>query len=92
VAQRFMNEEEMANVPSNCEIIYLLLHWSAKESVFKIMNESGVDFKEHIKITPFNPVCGEWGTFAATETKTVLTKNFTVHYLVTENVVLTAIV
>ncbi len=45
-----------------------LLHWSAKESLFKLMNEQGIDFKQHLHIHPFIP--GNKGMIAATETKT----------------------
>jgi 4'-phosphopantetheinyl transferase EntD len=93
VAQRFMNEDETTGAPSSDDIIYLLLHWSAKEAVFKrLHDEAGLDFRKDVKITPFRPVGGEWGIFEAAETKTAGQQVFTVHYLVTENIVLTAIV
>jgi len=91
IAPRFMNDLETAAIPVERQIEYMLLHWSAKESVFKMMNESGVDFREDIRITPFNPVFGEWGTFEASETKSLLKQKYKIHYLVTENAALTAI-
>ena len=35
-------------------IRHLTVVWGAKEAVFKIRNEEGISFKDHIYITPFN--------------------------------------
>jgi phosphopantetheinyl transferase len=35
-------------------IRHLTVVWGAKEAVFKIRNEEGISFKDHIYVTPFN--------------------------------------
>ncbi len=35
------------------EVYVLLLHWSAKETLFKVMGVEGVDFIRHLHIFPF---------------------------------------
>jgi 4'-phosphopantetheinyl transferase EntD len=91
VMHRFMSNEELENTPLTGEIVYWLLHWSAKESVFKYIDESGVDFREHIYIAPFKPLQGEWGIFHAQETKTAIRETFAINYYIADDFVLTAI-
>jgi phosphopantetheinyl transferase len=91
VMHRFMSDEELSHTPPSGDTIYLLLHWSAKESVFKYMDESGIDFRRHIHITPFQPLKGKWGIFHAHETKTQIRETFAVHYFISDEFVLTAI-
>ncbi|MDR1373126.1 MAG: 4'-phosphopantetheinyl transferase superfamily protein [Dysgonamonadaceae bacterium] len=89
VVKRFMNEEEIQHIPLDGEIVYLLLHWSAKESVFKVLNTEIVDFKKQIIISSFKPIYNGWGVFEAKETKT--NTSFPVYYFVTGDFVLTLI-
>lgn len=51
LAKRFVSDKEYIG-EENAEI-HALLHWSAKETVFKILDEEDIDFKEHIEIHPF---------------------------------------
>lgn len=51
LAKRFVSEKEYIE-EENAEI-HTLLHWSAKETVFKILDEAEIDFKKHIEIQPF---------------------------------------
>jgi len=85
IASKFISEREYID-PSK-KVIHQLLHWSAKESLFKLMNERGVDFKKHLHIHPFTPL--KRGIMNATETKTDSSRTFRVQYEVHDEYVLT---
>jgi phosphopantetheinyl transferase len=82
IRRRFMNETETENLSQNHPLIHLLLHWSAKETLFKYLNEANIDFKSQLHIHPFEPVIGEWGICTAHETKTDRKLHFTLNYRV----------
>lgn len=65
----------------------MLLHWSAKETLFKSLDRSEVDFKEHLHILPFIPQSE--GTFLAFEYKSADKKQFCIHYLIHPDFVMT---
>lgn len=85
IADKFISKVEYVD-PSN-KVVHQLLHWSAKESLYKVMNEQGVEFKEHLYIHPFTP--SEKGVMMATETKTKHNRTFQIPYEVTNQYVLT---
>ena len=78
VASRFIREDEKVSVESGDEIYALLLHWSAKETMFKLMKDEAVDFIKHLHILPFVPE--ESGTFHACEYRSGQEKKFLIHY------------
>jgi len=75
---KFLSEQEIQTISSEKEIYHLLLHWSAKETMFKLLGEQDVEFKEHLLISPFHPE--EKGTFTARELRTAEQQNFLIHY------------
>lgn len=85
IAGKFISDQEY--IDSSQKIVHQLLHWSAKESLFKLMNEQGIDFKKHLHIHPFIP--GNKGMIAATETKTEQAQSFCLQYEVHPAYVLT---
>ena len=85
IADKFISESEYID-PSR-KVIHQLLHWSAKESLFKLMNQQGVDFRQHLHIQPFIPM--DSGTMIATETRTELSRTFLIRYEVHDEYVLT---
>lgn len=85
VADKFISEDEYIN--KELETVHQLLHWSAKETLFKIIRESEVDFKEHLRVLPFEPY--QTGVFEAKECKTQNKKTYQVHYEILEDAVLT---
>jgi phosphopantetheinyl transferase len=91
IKNRFLTEKETQSISKNNEIIHLLLHWSAKESVYKIVDTDNVDYQSQIHIAPFEPVIGAWRTFGVHETRTENQQVFTVHYFVHTDYVLTVI-
>lgn len=64
VADRFMCAEELQGEAESVStyagdrkistLYYMLLHWSAKETLYKLMNKEEVDFREHLRILPFH--------------------------------------
>ncbi len=87
VAHKFMHKDEQANLYRGSDVWALLLHWSAKETMFKCMNTSSVDFSEHLYVQPFQPE--ENGMFYAWEYKTEEKRRFLIHYLLHSDFVLT---
>ncbi len=93
VAHKFMREDESKPSWNGDDTWGLLLHWSAKEVMFKCMDAEGVDFREHLYIKPFvlSPSNeGEpQGVFQAFEYKTERQRSFFIHYLLQRDFVLT---
>ena len=78
VASRFIREDEMVSIKAGDEVYALLLHWSAKETMFKLMEEEAVDFIEHLRIVPFQPK--DSGVFEAYEYRSGRDRKFFLHY------------
>ena len=91
IRSRFMNEKEETNLDKEHEEIHLLLHWSAKESMFKILDEQNIDFKTDLHVNPFNLVLNELSPFSAHERKTEKQHIFSGYYLANVNYVLTVV-
>lgn len=87
VAPRFMRDDEVPSFYQNTDVWSLLLHWSAKETIFKCLNASEVDFRNHIRLFPF-PV-DEAGVFLAEEYRTPARRHFAIHYHLFPDFVLT---
>lgn len=68
------------------ELVHLLLHWSAKEAMFKFMDVEGVDFLKHLFVSSFTPE--KSGSFRATETRTENQHKFKAYYKVGEEFVM----
>lgn len=78
LAARFVREDEMPSVRAGDEIYALLLHWSAKETMFKLMEQADVDFLDHLHILPFRPVAA--GDMDAVEYRTGKRQTFRISY------------
>ena len=87
VASRFMRPDESAPLYQGSPLYGLLLHWSAKETLFKCLDAAEVDFLCHLRIHPFS--LQEQGAFDASEYKTPLRRRFRVHYRLHPDFVLT---
>lgn len=87
VAKRFMRNDETVRQYEGTDIWSLLLHWSGKETIYKCLNETEVDFQKHLRILPFTPQ--SQGCFEACECKTEKRSEFQVHYLLHPDFVLT---
>ena len=89
VAHKFVGPSEVINLYNDSDIWSLLLHWSAKESLFKCLDTPEVDFIQHLHIHPFQLQAS--GTFQAHEIRTPSARKYTVHYLLHPDFVLTYI-
>jgi len=85
IADKFIAEKEY--IDPKQKTVHQLLHWSAKESLFKLIGLQGIDFREHLHIIPFIPA--EKGEMHATETKSATPRSFTIRYEVHPRYVLT---
>ena len=83
----FMNGQEKALPYQGKATWSHLLHWSAKETMFKCMDTPETDFKAHLHIRTFQPQAS--GTIHAFEDKTELRRHFDIHYLLHPRFVLT---
>ena len=88
IRSRFMSETEEQHLSKTQPLIHLLLHWSAKEALYKYMDENDIDFQLQLHIHPFEPLIGEWKEFTAHETRTERQQNFVIRYLVEKEYVL----
>lgn len=88
VAPRFMAPCEVPACYQGATTASLLLHWSAKETLYKCLDEQeGVDFSEHLRVMPF-PV-SDSGTFEAQALRTARGRRFRVNYRLYPDFVLT---
>lgn len=92
VEDRFLSAEEKSHLSTTDRLIHLLLHWSAKESLFKILGEENVDFRTQLHIRPFAPTPLGKGIFHASESRTDSNRTFRVHYQINPEYVLTYII
>ena len=56
IADKFVNEKELRRLKffsTDDYIRKLTVKWGAKEAIFKIRNERGISFKDHIKVQAF---------------------------------------
>ena len=63
------------------------IYWCAKETAYKALGETEVDFAEHFCIEPFNP--SKEGILILKEKRTKQQLNFNINYRVTEDFILT---
>jgi 4'-phosphopantetheinyl transferase len=84
---KFLRDEEQQQICGNNEQTLATLLWSAKESLFKVLNAEGVDFREHLFIHDF--LLQDEGVFDAEESRTGDMKKFIVRYKVFQDFVLT---
>ena len=82
VKSRFVRSDEEAST-----IQTQLLHWSGKETAFKMLHRRKVDFLKHLRILPF--VESEEGVFQLQESRTDDNQLFDIHYKVFSDFVLT---
>lgn len=87
IRDRFMTPEEESAIDKAHEADHLLLHWCAKETLYKMLGEESVDFREHLHVHPFP--YAEKGRFTVSETRTERRRSFPLHYLVTPDFILT---
>lgn len=88
VKERFTTRYDY--IESSNERNHLLLHWSAKEAMFKYLNTEGVDFRRNLHIEPFVPK--DKGSFIASESVTETRQHFDAQYIVEKDFVMVCLV
>ena len=86
VSDRYVRSDEQAETYQGDTTWSLLLHWSAKEAVFKRMEDADADLRK-LRLTHFVPQ--EEGTFQVQEFVTELHELYTVGYRIHPDFVLT---
>ena len=82
IQNRFVSPDEAQHISSENEANHLLLHWCAKETLFKLLDTEAVDFCKHLHLAPFDyALCG---SIQAYETHSTHGKSFTLGYKMTE--------
>lgn len=87
ITSRFIRKDEVINSFSGEDTWSLLLHWSAKETMFKYLDMENVDLINQLHVFPFTPQTE--GSFSAQETKTEQKRIFNIQYLLCKDFVLT---
>lgn len=88
VASKFIRPDEEISIQSaENETYALLVHWSAKETLFKLLGEEGVDFIHHLRIFPCAPT--EAGQLTAIEFRTSERRSYFIDYWTHPDFVLT---
>ena len=87
IRRRFMNPEEEAGIDKGHETEHLLLHWCAKETLFKMVGQEGGRLPSP-SACPSVPVCGR-RTFHRLRDPYGRRLGFRLNYLVTPDFVLT---
>ncbi len=54
IADKFVEDDFLLDKESADYVSKLTVNWGVKEAVFKIRNEPGISFKNHIKVAPFD--------------------------------------
>ncbi|HJD91319.1 MULTISPECIES: 4'-phosphopantetheinyl transferase family protein [Bacteroides] len=86
LAHRVFHSDEFF-YPTNDFLYYELLIWCAKETLFKLLGLSEIDFKSHIRVCPFSIGDGEY--FYVQEFKTAISQKVKIQYRITDQYVLT---
>lgn len=87
VKERVFSEKELLTIDRSLEQLHLLLHWSAKESVYKALGVEGVDFKLKLEVAPFE--LKSVGHFTLQEKVSTQEREYQILYSTTEDYVLT---
>lgn len=81
VQHKFLSPEEKSLLPSEKKNIEaLLIIWTAKEAMFKLVDKEGIDFAEHFHLAPFTVAPA--GECTARETFTPEHRTFSLRYWV----------
>jgi 4'-phosphopantetheinyl transferase len=89
VVSHFVRPDEQQSPYKGDNIWSLLLHWSAKEAVYKYMDILEVDFMNDLRVLPFT--VQQQGCFQFQEYKTDEQRLFNIHYFLHPDFVFTAI-
>lgn len=86
IRHRFLSVAEDDAIDPLHEVDHLLIHWCAKETLYKMIGREGVDFISHLHIRPFE--CASSGRIEVYETHSFHPVFFTLAYQVYPSFVL----
>lgn len=81
IERRYLSDAEL--VQTNADSVLQCLYWCAKEAIFKLVPDEGIEFREHIQISPFNPESDNH--FTARFTFGSIPKVYTLYFQIFEN-------
>lgn len=87
-SRRFLNDNEKRHIDKQHENDALLIHWSAKETLFKIVGNLGGNFKDNFQIHPFQ-VQSRGNLLLSVTGLAENDKTYLIKYLITNNLVIT---
>lgn len=76
ISKRYLSDQEMERTNGNA--LMQCLYWCAKEAVFKVVPDEGVDFRADILISPFNPEKDQ--NFPARYTRSGFINEYTLYF------------
>ena len=82
VANRFLSPVEALNLHEPGYMNKLMIHWCAKEALFKMTGIPGLDLQNEIVISGFDYLCGTWGKCLGTILHRDRSTTFPVYFLV----------
>ena len=88
--EKFLNKRELetlAQICNPCATDYVTICWCAKETIYKALGETAVDFAEQLHIEPF--LLSDEGVLFVHETRTLQKQRFPIHYQVHETYIIT---
>ena len=88
IRSRFLSPEEESFIDPQTDTQQLLICWCAKETLYKIIGQEGIDFSTHLHIHPFRYSEPE-GILHVHESKTKQQHAYTLHYQVRPEFILT---
>lgn len=86
VAHKFVRDDELLPEEPIQKTHALLLIWSAKEVMFKCMNEEAVDFREHMRVDISQ---ADGGCFMGKETRSERGRTYSISYMIDPDFVMT---
>jgi phosphopantetheinyl transferase len=87
VVSHYMRSDEIPNLYQGDKIWSLLLHWSAKEVIYKCLDIAEVDLIKHLRIYPFT--VQQEGEFRSQEYRTSRQQVYLIYYQIHSDFVLT---
>lgn len=85
IRSKFISDQEF--IDSDSSLIHLLLHWSAKETIYKAIDRKRISLKEDFHVSKFIPI--KSGYFDLTTRFRGSNESYLIHYFVENDYVLT---
>ncbi len=87
VRSRFLTLAEEASIDPRHPAEHSLIYWCAKETLFKVLGQEEVDFREHLSVEPF--MFDTTGQIQGHERRTPLNRSYVLSYRVEPEYILT---